>query len=77
MIRTAPHEVLRYRDWEILPGTQISMTQHWTHFNPELFPDPHTFRPERFLDADSDSSPAIEKYLMPFSRGSRSCIGLK
>ncbi|KAK0210181.1 cytochrome P450 [Desarmillaria ectypa] len=41
--------------------------------NKEIFPQPHSFRPERWLQQDSQS---LEKYLVPFSRGPRSCIGI-
>ena len=41
--------------------------------NPSVFPSPHEFRPERWLDGD----PRLEQYMVSFSRGSRSCIGMK
>jgi len=42
------------------------------HYNPELFPEPKLFRPERFLD--SDASVQRNGY-RPFERGVRSCMG--
>lgn len=38
--------------------------------NPTVFPDPHAFRPERWLE-----DPGLEKYQVAFSRGTRSCLG--
>lgn len=44
------------------------------HYDPELFPDPEVFKPERFLNAD-ESKIIGTKHLIPFSLGPRSCIG--
>lgn len=41
------------------------------HFNPELFPSPQEFRPERWLD-----NPGLDNWLVSFSRGPRSCLGI-
>jgi cytochrome P450 len=41
------------------------------HTNPDIFPDPFTFKPERWLD-----NPALGKYLLAFGRGSRICLGM-
>lgn len=44
-----------------------------TMISPLHFPDPLTFLPERWLvDANKP-----DKYLMPFSRGTRGCLGQK
>ncbi len=40
------------------------------HTNPDLFPDPFAFRPERFLDEAPDTYSWI-----PFGGGTRRCIG--
>ncbi len=40
------------------------------HYREDLFPDPHEFRPERFLEGKPDSYAWI-----PFGGGVRRCIG--
>jgi cytochrome P450 len=51
-------------------GTWIIMSPYITHRIPELFPDPYTFRPERWLSIH----PSAYEF-MPFSAGPRYCIG--
>jgi cytochrome P450 len=53
------------------PGTPISMTGMLMHTDPEVFEEPDVFNPQRWLD-----HPGLEKYLVPFARGSRQCIGM-
>ena len=45
------------------------------HRNPEAFPDPGKFDPTRWVDPSPSSKSAMNRCLVPFSRGSRSCIG--
>ena len=68
--RLFPDTVLEYNGYSVPPMTPISMTAILLHDNPTLFPNPRTFRPERFLE-----QPSLRKYLIPFSRGSRQCAG--
>jgi cytochrome P450 family 2 subfamily U polypeptide 1 len=44
------------------------------HYDPALWPDPHSFRPERFLSPDG-LKVAHSDFLMPFSVGKRECLG--
>jgi cytochrome P450 len=41
------------------------------HHLETIFPDSHTYNPQRFID-----DPGLEKYMVAFSRGSRACIGI-
>lgn len=43
------------------------------HENPNIFPEPFSFKPERWLEADKD----MDKYLVAFGKGPRICLGLK
>ncbi|KAI1155102.1 cytochrome P450 [Nemania diffusa] len=75
LTRVAPDEALQYKDWVMPAGTPVSMTLREISLDPEIFPSPMEFRPERWLP----SNPNLEqcnRYLMAFSRGSRMCLGI-
>ncbi|KAJ5586488.1 benzoate 4-monooxygenase cytochrome P450 [Penicillium hetheringtonii] len=49
MPRVAPTETLRYGEYLIPPGTPMSATTYFIHRDPNLFPNPDKFDPERWL----------------------------
>ncbi len=57
--------------YDIAAGTIVMGCMYLTHQRPDLYPEPHLFKPERFLDRQF--SPY--EYL-PFGGGVRRCIGL-
>ena len=50
------------------------MSSVMMHDNPDIFPDPRAFKPERWLQPNSAH---LKKYLVPFSKGSRQCLGMQ
>lgn len=72
--RVSPDVALQYRNWTIPSGTPVGMSIYMMHNNEEHFPHPRHFDPERWLQPDSHQ---LRKYLTPFSRGSRQCLGMK
>jgi cytochrome P450 len=44
--------------------------------NPDMFPDPDRFDPERWI-TDGQVDNKLMKYLVSFTRGSRMCLGIK
>ncbi|RAK77116.1 cytochrome P450 [Aspergillus fijiensis CBS 313.89] len=74
-LRLTPSESLQYKQYTILPGPPISTISYFIHRNPQLFPDPNTFRPERWIEAASRGE-NLTRYLVPFAGGSRICIGM-
>ncbi|KAH9483000.1 Cytochrome P450 monooxygenase [Psilocybe cubensis] len=56
------------------PGTTIAMGNTIMHRNPDIFPDPLQFIPERWLRPDSAAT--LDRYLVAFSKGPRACIGI-
>lgn len=51
-------------------GTNVAMLSSLLHADPELYPEPHAFRPERHLDRKFKPNE-----LIPFGGGVRRCIG--
>jgi cytochrome P450 len=75
--RVARNE-LRYHDWVIPAGTPVSMTIVDMNHDEEIFPQSHSYIPERWLNTPTtkDGQP-LERYFIGFGKGSRQCIGLK
>lgn len=46
------------------------------HRDPEFYPNPTEFRPERFLDFPNGSDVNRGLYYLPFGDGPRICIGM-
>ncbi|KAG5926197.1 hypothetical protein E4U42_003537 [Claviceps africana] len=67
-------ETVYYKNHAIPPGTPMSSTNYWIHMDETIFPNPATFSPERWLDADMAGFP-LQRYMVSFSRGSRQCVG--
>ncbi|EXJ67490.1 uncharacterized protein A1O5_09503 [Cladophialophora psammophila CBS 110553] len=53
-------------------GTIVSMQCYTTQRDAATFPDPNAFRPERWMAPESE---AMKEMMMPFSKGSRACLG--
>ena len=56
--------------WDYEPGVSLVVNAYLIHHDPEIYPDPYTFRPERFLD----EKPGTYTWL-PFGGGRRRCLG--
>ena len=56
--------------YEIPSGTVIGSCSYLTHLRPDIYPDPHAFRPERFIE-----KPAETYSWIPFGGGVRRCLG--
>ena len=59
------------KQYVLRPGIPLSMTGLLIHHSPTYFPEPMTFNPQRWLD-----NPSLDNYLVPFSRGTRACVGI-
>ncbi|KAK7043993.1 hypothetical protein VNI00_008161 [Paramarasmius palmivorus] len=53
--------------------TVVSCGSYFVHNDPNVFPNPKRFEPERWLNEESR---ALEKYLVAFSKGPRICLGV-
>jgi cytochrome P450 len=56
--------------WTYEPGPALVANAYLIHHDPELYPDPHAFRPERFLGR----KPGTYTWI-PFGGGRRRCLG--
>ncbi|KAJ9520985.1 hypothetical protein QJQ45_022692 [Haematococcus lacustris] len=59
---------------QIVQGSYILLSPYALHRQPDLFPDPDAFKPERFLEGGSAAALPRFQYI-PFGGGGRSCIG--
>jgi len=71
LLRVVPKEGAKICDTFVPGGTIVSCGAPFVHFNPTLFPAPYEFRPERWL-----ADPALDNWLVSFSRGPRMCLGI-
>lgn len=56
-------------------GCIVAVPLYAMHHDPEYFPDPHEFRPERFI---GDNATSIRPYTyLPFGAGPRNCVGMR
>jgi cytochrome P450 len=53
--------------------TRVMYSIYLTHRDPEHWPEPHTFRPERFDRSLRHGRPSLA--YVPFGGGPRNCIG--
>lgn len=58
-------------------GTVVGVPTYPLHHDPTYFPDPWSFRPERWLESESDpeSIARAKKAFVPFQMGTRQCSG--
>lgn len=60
----------------LLPsGVRVSANAHCLHRNPEVFPNPEEWRPERWLDAKKEAQDEMMRWFWAFGSGGRMCIG--
>ncbi len=71
--RTA-FEPYAWRGFEVPRGSILLAPQWVVHRDPRFYPEPQSFRPERFLPGpEKDARPRFAYF--PFAAGSRQCIG--
>ncbi|KAK3114716.1 hypothetical protein LTR53_006670 [Teratosphaeriaceae sp. CCFEE 6253] len=64
-------EATNGRQYWLPPGTQVGIQVYTLHLNPEVFPDPSAFQPERWLKSVTAE---MQRDFIPFGLGSRQCI---
>ncbi|PNY27758.1 Trichodiene oxygenase [Tolypocladium capitatum] len=71
--RCSPDVALKYKQYTIPKNTPVGMGAYMMHTDPEVYPEPLKFIPERWL---GDYDPLMNRNFVPFSRGSRGCLGI-
>jgi Cytochrome P450 len=56
--------------WAYRPGVHLAACTYLMHHNPELYPQPHRFRPERFIGETQQP-----RTWLPWGGGSKHCLG--
>ncbi|MCJ1271041.1 hypothetical protein MMC22_010940 [Lobaria immixta] len=72
--RASPDVALTFHGQTIPAGTTVTMSSVLIHDNPDIYPQPSVFNPDRWL-AD-ESQKRLQRYLVPFGKGTRMCAGL-
>jgi cytochrome P450 len=57
-------------DWTYRPPVQLAACTYLLHHNPDFYPDPQAFRPERFIGAAAQS-----RTWLPWGGGTKHCLG--
>jgi cytochrome P450 len=73
IMRTITEEI-KLGDYTIPKGVTAYVLISRLHYDPNVFPDPFEFRPERFLKENQSQSESAFSFT-PFSAGARNCIG--
>ncbi|KAI9702616.1 MAG: hypothetical protein M1820_006122 [Bogoriella megaspora] len=73
--RAFPYKTLEYKGQKIPPKTIVCSTALLLHENPDTFPDPLIYRPERWLVSAAEKQ-RLQRHLVVFSRGARGCLGM-
>ena len=52
------------------------MTPIFLQIDPEVYPNPFAFMPERWMNLDEPQRQRLEHNFVPYSKGTRGCAGL-
>ena len=76
--RVSPEKPMRFidrfgsgKEYLIPPQTPVGMTSFHIHHDESIFSDAESFIPERWIE-----NPGLSRFLVSFSKGSRSCLGI-
>jgi cytochrome P450 len=67
------HEDTEIGGYPVRAGSEVMLWVYMTHHDPRWYPDPSSFRPERFAEGADAGRPKFA--YLPFGGGPRACIG--
>jgi cytochrome P450 len=65
----------RFGAYVVPANTPVALSIVGVHHRPDVYADPHVFRPERFLDAEGNFEKPGTYTWIPFGGGIRRCLG--
>jgi cytochrome P450 len=65
-----------FNGYTVPKGTTVGMSLWTMHRDPKVYPEPEKFIPDRWRDHEN-SKKLENKYFVPFSKGSRQCVGMQ
>lgn len=68
-----PVAELEFQGYRLPAGSRVMYSPFLTHRQPDLWPEPHTFNPDRFTPDQNKNRPAYS--FVPFGGGPRICLG--
>lgn len=71
---TLPHPTGKGPELTLEPRTPVIIPIHSLHYDPQYFPDPYRFDPERFSKENVNN--IVKGTYLPFSDGPRTCLGM-
>lgn len=75
MARVTPDRDIVYDKWRIPRGTPVGMTTILVHTDESIYPEPNRFSPERWMNPNPWRMG--DKTFLPFSKGTRNCLGMQ
>jgi len=64
-----------FAGYEIPPNVQVHCSPYLFHRDPNVFPEPEVWNPERWMNSSPEGLGAMEASFWPFGKGDRACIG--
>ena len=73
--RQVPSSGYTYDHFTFPKGTNVGVPMWEMHLNPQIFPEPMRFLPERWIDqSTADHLALMNRDWSPFGKGSRACV---
>ncbi|KAF2141086.1 uncharacterized protein K452DRAFT_299132 [Aplosporella prunicola CBS 121167] len=72
--RVTPEGGATFNGYYVPEGTIVGMSSWLMHRDEAAFPEPMKFEPSRWLDPED--ARRLDRYMIPFGRGSRQCVGM-